>query len=277
MWTAVSGAVARAQAVDTVANNLANQDTLGFKKDAPTFREYVSRYEREPAAVGPKVGPITDKDLYQHEGRDQSYVITDGNYTDYRQGHLKVTHSPMDLAIDGNGFFEVSTPQGTRYTRQGSLKMAMDGRLVTNEGYPVLAAQPGGLAGADGQGRPETQGGVAARFINLRDRGAISVSESGEIYAGGDLVAKLSVTEFADPNKLRKVGGTLFENREDSNRLPDLKRTVVRQGAIESSNVNPIEEMSNLIKANRLYEHDLKVMGAYNDMMGKVSTEVGKL
>src|SRR5262249_17453419 len=146
-----------------------------------------------------------DKDFYPLDGRDQAYVVVDGTYTDFRQGNLRVTNSPLDVALDGPGFLEVSTPQGVRYTRQGSLKLAMDGRLVTSDGNPVLASQPGGLAAQPanaqlGKGGLTTQGGVAvgrnpaadaARFINLRDRGTrFSINESGDIYAGEELIAK---------------------------------------------------------------------------------------
>ena len=164
--------------------------------------------------------------------------------------------------------------------------MATDGRLVTSEGYPVLAAQPGGLVTAlpaipvqPGQGGLATQGGVAAeqRYVNLRDRGPnLTITTSGDIYAGDELVAKLSVTEFQDLNKLRKAGGQLFESRDPANAKTPLK-TQVRQSMLETSNVNPVEEMTNLIKANRLFEHDLKVLKTYGDLLGREANDVGKL
>jgi flagellar basal-body rod protein FlgG len=298
MWTAAAGAAAQAQHVDIVANNLANADTTGFKKDMPTFREYLSTLEREKLAVDIPRGPIKDKEFYPLDGRDQSFVVVDGTYTNFRQGNLKVTQAPLDVALDGPGFLEVSTPNGVRYTRHGSLKMAMDGRLVTPEGYPVLASGPGGLAAAlppsdavqPGQGGPNaTQGGVAAgpqnnaataaRFINLRDRGTnITINESGEIYAGDELVAKLNVVEFAESQRLRKAGGNLYENPLQQPATPVVGgRTAVKQGVLETSNVNPIEEMTNLIKANRLFEHDLKAMKTFNELLGREVNDIGKL
>ncbi|MGK5087212.1 flagellar hook-basal body complex protein, partial [Bdellovibrionota bacterium FG-2] len=136
MWTAVSGAVAQQQNVDVVANNLANADTLGFKKDAPTFKEYLASVERNHDGGDVPRGMIKEKEFYLLDGKDQAMVINDGTYTNFKQGNLKVTQAPLDVALDGPGFLEVSTPAGIRYTRQGSLKMAMDGRLVTSEGYP---------------------------------------------------------------------------------------------------------------------------------------------
>ncbi len=296
MWTAVSGASAQANSIDMVANNLANTDTPGFKKDLPTFKEYLSNLERDPASAEIPRAPIKDKDFYSLDGRDQSFVVQDGTYTNFKQGHLKVTQGQLDLALDGPGFFEVSTPSGIRYTRHGSFRTATDGRLVTTEGYPVLAAQPGGLGNAlpatsvqPNQGRLLTQGGVAAgqgtqnaqgesgRFISLKDRGPhFSITDMGEVYAGDELIAKLSVNEFQDRNKLRKQGGQLFENTNPNNLLPP-KRTEVKQGMLETSNVNPVEEMTNLIKANRLFEHDLKLMKTYGEMMGREANDIGKL
>ncbi len=293
MWTAVSGASAQAQNVDMIANNLANQDTLAYKKDLPTFREYLATNEREKGPQDIPQGPIKDKDLYPIDGKDQSFVIVDGTYTNFKQGSLKVTNAPLDVALDGPGFLEVSTPNGIRYTRQGSLKVAMDGRLVTTEGYPVLSSSPGGLAAQPvqatgqplGQGGPgATQGGVAAgavdaaRFINLRDRGThFSINGSGEIYAGEELVGRLSVVEFQDQNMLRKAGGGLYDNKRPGNALQAPPQTIVRQGALEISNVNPVEEMTNLIKANRLFEHDMKAMKTYGDLMGREANDIGKL
>lgn len=294
IWPSVSGAAAQAQNVDMIANNLANSNTLGFKKDLPTFHEYLATKEREHGAVDIPRGAIKDKEFYPLDGRDQSFVIIDGTYTNFKQGNLQVTKSPLDLALDGGGFLEIATPNGIRYTRQGSLHMAADGRLVTTDGYPVLAAQPGGLAapqpgqalGQAGQATGRTPASVAAanmdgqagRFINLRDRGPhLSINEQGEIYAGDDLVAKLSVVEFQDNRKLRKGASQTFSNADPTNLVAEPGKTIVRQGVLETSNVNPIEEMTNLIKANRLFEHDLKAMKTYGEMMQREANDIGKL
>jgi flagellar basal-body rod protein FlgG len=295
MWTSVSGAAAQAQAVDIVANNLANADTNGFKKDLPAFKEYLSSVEREHDRPSIHVGPVEDRDLNPLYDKDQSHVLIDGTHTNFRQGSLKVTKAPLDVAIEGPGLIEVSTPQGIRYTRHGSLKLAADGRLVTNEGYPVLLARAGGLA-ADGQPGAIAVGGpnnaeigapvpgslgdpnVASRFINLKDRGNLSFTEKGEIYANGDLVGQVSVVEFQNPKFLQKAGLQYFTNTDPSkNASLEPSRTKIHQGMLEGSNVNPVEEMTNLIKANRLFEHDLKVMKTFGDLMGREANDIGKL
>jgi len=291
IWPSVSGAAAQSQNVDIVANNLANADTLGFKKDAPAFREYLTTLEREHDGQDIPRGPFKDKDMYPLDGRDQAFVVVDGTYTNFKQGNLRVTQNPLDVALDGNGFFEVSTPQGSRYTRQGSLHISSEGRLETIDGFPVLASQPGGLsasqANAGGLASQNNQGNSGrspasiadpARYINLRDRGThFSITPQGELYAGEDLVAKLSVVEFNDTRKLRKVGGNNFENPDPGNTSTQPARTLVRQGVLETSNVNPIEEMTKLITANRLFEHDLKAMKTYGEMMQREANDIGKL
>lgn len=280
MWTAAAGAAAQTQNLDLIANNLANADTPGFKKDLPTFKEYLATLERTHDKVDIPKGPIKDKDFYPLDGRDESYVVTDGTYTNFHEGHLRVTQAPLDLALDGPGFFEVNTPSGSKYTRFGGFKVSPEGRLVNSEGYPVLAQKAAGLAGDSLSSAPGATPSSenASRYIELKDRGGhFSINLQGEIYAGDELVGKLSVTEFQDQKKLRKTANQLFENKDPTNKLPAATQTVIRQGVIETSNVNPVEEMANMIKANRLFEHDLKALKTYGELLGKEANEVGKL
>ncbi len=298
MWTSVSGAAAQAHAVETVANNLANVDTNGFKKDVTAFREYVSSAERDHERPSIHIGPIKDKDLNLLYDKDQSHVIVGGNYTNFKQGPMKVTRAPLDLAIEGPGLIEVSTPQGVKYTRHGSLKIAVDGRLVTNEGYPVLLSKAGGLAapGNEVMSLPANAGSaefadsgqppvgslsdpsVASRFINLKDRSNFSITDKGEIFAGADQIGQISLVEFQNPKFLQKTGLQYFTNTNPAqNAAIEPKNSQIHQGMVEGSNVNPVEEMTNLIKANRLFEHDLKVMKTFGDMMGREANDIGKL
>jgi flagellar basal-body rod protein FlgG len=190
----------------------------------------------------------------------------------------------LDVALDGNGFLEVSTPQGIRYTRAGSLRINGDGKLVTTQGFPVLSAQAGGLT-------PETlanplspelqKAAIEARTISLSDRTApISISQSGEIFIGDQAATKLSVVEFKNRGGLFKVGTQLFENRDPGNIAasdPARSPTLVRQGALETSNVNPAEEMTRLIQAHRMFEQDMKSLKTFSDLMGREVNDVGRL
>jgi flagellar basal-body rod protein FlgF len=261
IWTSVSGAAAREHSVETVANNLANVDTVGFKKDAPVFKEYISTLERENDRAPAKTGRLTDQDLKPVNDKDQSHVVIQGTYTSFKQGPIRVTQNPLDLALEGPGLLEVNTPNGMRFTRNGALKLSQDGRLVTSEGYAVMAASE----------NPDP----ASRFINLRDRPNLSITRAGEIYSGEDLVGKLSVKEFPNQQLLKKVGGQFFENKDAEKNVGVLaSNTNIHQGMVEGSNVNPIEEMSSLIRAHRLYESDLKTLKTFGEMMGK-ENEIG--
>ncbi len=268
LWPAVSGAVARAQQVETISNNLANVNTNGFKKDGVEFKEYLSKNEKMDDLIEdiPRM-PIKDKDLYPLDGRDQSFVIVNGTRTSFKTGGLKVTDNPLDVALNGPGFIEISTPQGIRYTKAGSLKMANDGRLVTTDGFPVLSSD-----GAQG-------GDPAGRIISLADRqGQVHINELGDIYVNDDLVAKMSVVEFGDLKQIRKVGLSNFENKNAQiNPALAAATTAVKQGMLETSNVNPVEEISHLIRANRMFEEDLKAMKTVNEMMQKEVNDIGKM
>ena len=278
-WTTVSGAVAQSQNVDVIANNLANVDTAGFKKDSPTFKEYLSTLERQREPQEAPQGPIKNRDFHPIDGRDQSHVIVSGTHTNFRAGNMRVTESPLDLALEGAGFFEISTPTGIRYTKHGRFKLNQDGRLVTTDGFPVLSSQanPGGVQATQG-GVAASPGAEAARFINLKDAGAqFKITQNGEIFFGDTQFGKLSVVEFADLKKLRKQGNQLFDNADPENISPQVANTIVRQGMIETSNVNPVEEMSHLIQAHRMFEHNLKAMKTYGEMMGREANDVGKL
>lgn len=274
IWPAVSGATAQARSIDIIANNVANTDTLGFKKDAPTFREYLSHAEAPQLPPEVPLRQIKDSDFYPLDGRDQSFVVVDGTYTDFKTGSLRVTDVPLDLAIDGPGFFEISTPSGTRYTKQGSFTLAMDGRLVTSDGFPVLAAQPKEQVSALA---PNSTEEIAGRFINLRDFGKdVSITESGEIFSGERKVGKMALVEFKDNHLLRKSAGQLFENNYVENLMTEEPISRIRQGMLETSNVNPIEEMAKLIKANRSFEQTMKAVKTYDDLMGKEVNELPK-
>ncbi len=277
LWVPMSGAIAKDQLVDTIANNLANMNTQGFKTDDVTFKEILARSENPNPSPGIPRSPIKDKDLYPMEGRDQAYTMVSGTHTNFRQGGLKVTENPLDIALEGPGFIEVATPQGIRFTRLGSLKLGADGRLITTQGYPVLSAKT--APAAEARSPAAASSDPQARLINLSGRdGAVHINELGELYMEDDQVAKLSIVEFQNGPKMKKVGDGLYQNIGDPATNPEAPAslTMVRQGMLEQSNVNPVEEMTKLIKANRMFEMDLKAMKTVDSMLGKEANEIGK-
>lgn len=144
LYTAVSGSVAQNLRLETVANNLANVNTPGFKRDTQVFREYLTANEKPPGVIQvPKV-PASIESFYDMQGGDKSYVEGVGTFSDFAQGGLKSTGNALDLAIDGTGFFEVMTPKGVRFSRNGAFSLDGQGQLVNKEGWPVLKkAEPG--------------------------------------------------------------------------------------------------------------------------------------
>jgi flagellar basal-body rod protein FlgF len=278
-WPAVSGSVAQSERLNIIANNLANADTNGFKRDQVTFHTVLS--SATTAAMKEEIPrkPFTDKDFHRLDGRDQAYVEVEGNFTDHSQGKAKVTGNPLDVSLEGKGFLEVLAPEGVRLTRQGTMRMNHEGTLVTNEGFPVLspatAAAPVEGAGIEGQPRAD----LFARTIKL-DPGAsskVSITTDGKLYQGGQEIGQLSVVEVVDPNLLYKEGSSMFRNDDPANVSQDPKSTVVRQGIVEASNVNAISEMTEMLKATRLFEANEKLVKTYGDLESRAVNDLGKL
>ena len=259
IWIPVSGASAQERVVDTVANNLANAETTAFKKDQITFEEYLVKakdgYDSVPRA------PVKNKDLFPLDGKDKSMVAVSGSYTDFSQGPIEVTHSHMHFAIEGPGFFEILTPRGVLYSRSGNFKLSASGHLVTSEGFPVLARKSAAPA-ADSATDPRPE-----------DRTIVGRTASGSFTLPA--AEDLSIVSFRNLSLLRKVGAGLYAHVGDASDVVETSDgTSVLQGALERSNVNTIQEMTNLIKAHRSYEANINVVESISSLP---SGEIGKL
>ena len=264
IYTAVSGAIAQSAKLDSIANNLANVNTPGFKRDAQLFKEYLTAYEKQPGTIEVPRIPASIESFYDMQGGDKSYVDLDGTYTDFQQGALKQTGNPLDVSIEGDGLFEVLAPEGIRLTRSGSFAIDPDGRLVTKQGFPIL--KDGG-AGQD----------PATRTIKL-NLSNVTVSASGEVFQDGQSAGRLSILRAGNKDALQKVGGSMYALRDGLD--PDLRVATdakVGQGYLEQSNVNIVREMTDMIAATRTFESTQKAIQAYDQMQGKVVNEVPKL
>lgn len=275
LWPAISGSVAQSERLDTIANNLANSDTNGFKKDQLAFRSVMS--SAVTAAMKEEIPhkPYTDKDFHRLDGADKAYVAVDGSFTDFAQGRAKVTGSPLDVALEGNGFLEVLSPQGVRFTRQGSLRINQEGSLVTMDGFPVL--NPGGQEAEGGQPVPREELLARAIRLNPAQGGKVTITSDGKIFQGQQEAAQLSVVEFVDPRLLQKEGNSLFRNETAANRSGIPSTTAVKQGMLETSNVNAVAEMTELLKATRLFEANEKIVRNYGDLESRAVNDLGKL
>ena len=162
--------------------------------------------------------------------------------------------------MKGNGFFEVLTPNGIRYTRKGNFTISNEGRLTTDQGYFVLS-----------KGSNENKNPMA-RLITM-PQGKFSVTKEGTITSSGQVVSEINIIEFKDPHSLRKEGNSLFSNKDEQN-ISDQTSTIVFQGYQEQSNVNVIQEMSELIKASRNFESIQRVIKTYDNMAEKLNTNI---
>ena len=176
--------------------------------------------------------------------------------TVFEQGLLRETQNTTDLAIEGKGFFVVETPQGTRYTRNGHFRLNAGGELVTEKGMPVMAK--GG-----------TVGGVGELFIN----------EKGEIYFDNQLTDRLLVVNLPETQPLVKVGDGLFAPADPQVSALEVESDTfaLKQGYLEESNVNAVEEMVRMMTVFRHFEADQKTMQTQNDILGKAVNEIGRV
>jgi len=262
IFSAVSGAMAQNSRLDTIANNLANVNTTGFKKDRQVFSEYLSAHEKPADVINVPRIPASIESFYDMNGGDNAYVNPSGTYTSHQQGAMRATGSPLDIAIEGRGFFEVLSNQGVRWTRAGSLQIDNSGRLVTKEGFPVLK---------------EGQNDAAQRVITLQGRN-VTIASSGEIFDGGNAVGKLAVSDFAILDDLQKVGNSLYTLKANAGSGPvAAQEAKVQQGFLEGSNVNVVEEMTDMITANRVFEATQQAIKAEDSMDDKLINQVGKV
>lgn len=275
LWVPLSGAIAQQKNVETIANNVANANTPGFKKDQVVFKEYLAALEKPGVDQGIDLPNKEWKpeDFYRSYNAEDSFVKVDGTYTIHEQGQLTPTGNSFDNALNGPGFFEVLTPNGVRFSRKGAFSISNEGKLVTDQGFLVLSKGAPPLAGPDGSlnlvSTPES------RAISVGGN-KFSISLDGQVFSGNNKVAELALTEFTDIHALKKEGNSLFINPDQKNiKVGDLK-TSVHQGFVEQSNVNAVSEMSNLINANRNFESIQRAIKTYDNMSGKAVNEISK-
>lgn len=273
LWVPLSGAIAQQRNVETIANNVANANTPGFKKEQIVFKEYLAALEKGEGQVDLPQKEWKPEDFYRSYNAEDAFVKVDGTYTLHDQGQLSPTGNAFDNALNGPGFFEVLTPNGVRFTRKGNLTINNEGKLVTDQGFLLLSKAPPPSADADGKiiltAPPES------RAITVGNS-KFNISLDGEVYSGPNKAADLSLVEFNDIHALKKEGNSLFINPDQKNiKIGELK-TSVHQGFVEQSNVNAVSEMSSLINANRNFESIQRVIKTYDTMSGRAVNEISK-
>lgn len=223
--------------LDVVANNIANVNTSGYKADRSLFEEVLNSGAHEDNFVG--------------RDRRVSFVQDRATFRDFTQGSYEQTKNPLDIAINGDGFFAVQAPGGERYTRDGNLQINNQGQLVTASGFPVLG----------------TSGPIVFQStdhdINVSPDGTVTVLEGAS--RTNSIRGKLRVVNFADPQSLQKQGGNLFAAGNAAAAQADTKSTV-QQGFVEKSNVNAVAEMGRMMEVMRTYTHIATLMQQQNDL-----------
>lgn len=272
IYAALSGSMAQALKIDTIANNIANVNTTGFKKDQQTFGEYLTALEKNPEVIEvPKINASIES-FYNNNGTDKSFVDSTGTYTNFEQGSLKHTGGKLDVALDGEGFFEVSTPQGVRLTRAGNFTIDGDGKLVTKDGYTVV------VTAEDTEGAPLEAESKRNAYAQFNATANAYISEAGEVFEGDKKIGKISVVKVSNPDCLQKIGSSLYDFK--SNMTPEvaaMKSPSLKQGYLETSNVNIVNEMTDMIMAQRVFEGTQKAIQSYDQIEDKAINQVGNV
>ena len=244
IYTAASGMVAESLRTDAIANNMANVDTSGYKRDITITKDFGSILIKE----------VGDGSNSSDIGSMGYGSVVDEIATIHDAGQIRPTGNPLDLAISGKGYFAVQTPNGLRYTRNGSFYRSGQGELVTSEGYKVL--------GTNGP-------------VNVTGN-KITIGSDGSVKVDNVQTSQLQLVEFAnDRTALSKEGNSLYVST--GSQQPTRATGSVEQGSIERSNVNVIKEMVNLIAGYRAYEINGKSVQAHDSLLDKAVNEVGKV
>jgi flagellar basal-body rod protein FlgF len=235
-YAACTGLLARAESLETIANNLANVSTAGFRGSRNIFSSLLNANENSPLSV------------VNQDAND--YNVLSSTQLDTTQGPLLKTGNDLDFAIQGPGYFAVQTAEGTEYTRGGTFRVSPRGQLITSAGDPVLGEN----------GSPITILGAP-----------VSVSPDGTISVNGAISGRLKLVEFAPTVQIQSAGGTYFTAPADA--ATPAKNSQVSQGMVESSNVNPITTVIELISAQRDVETMRHVLTLFNSDLDKTAAQ----
>lgn len=263
IWVPISGQIAQQNKIDTIANNIANANTDGFKADQVAFKEHLTKLSSKMDTSHIDIPPREwePKDFYHTDGNENSFVKTDATYTNFAQGSLKKTQSPLDIALNGEGFFTLMSNKGPVYSRSGSFVINSKGLLSDKNGNPLLITQ-------------EIDGKTVDSPLSIDSLQTLNITEDHQVYTNGLLRGKIKITEFKDKHALRKIGQNLFLNSFENNIQEGVSKTQTLQGFLEGSNVNALKEMSDLIKAHRQFESIQKAINAYDSISSKAINEL---
>jgi flagellar basal-body rod protein FlgG len=242
------GMTTQMKKMDVVSNNLANVNTTGYKKDVAVTSTFDQELARRINDVRNQIWIPTVRNI----GPITYGALVDEIFVDFQQGGLKTTDGTFDLALSGNGFFVVNTRAGERYTRDGSFTVDADGYLRTTDG-----------------GFVQGQGGN----IHIPN-GIVTIEKNGEITIGDEFIDRIRTIDFENYESLRKQSNNYYARTGETTERP--VNTEIIQGALESSNVNVVREMVDLITINRNYESNQKIIQTIDSTLQRSAQDVGR-
>lgn len=277
-FTGASGMRAQQWGMDAVANNLANANTTGFKREEAAFKAFPELLIRRMNDDGVSLNPFGSSDAAPVVGKLGTGVELNELYTNFDQGPLRETFSDYDFALEGKGFFAVDTPYGERYTRNGSFQLGVEGLLVTKDGFPVMG-ENGPIQIKANNFKVDESGRV---WVNaaISDDPQVLVSRENNQWEETVLLDTIKVVDFGLDRYLEKQGSSLWSASETSGPAQVVEaadRPTVVQGFIEMANVNPVTEMVRMIEINRAYEANQKVIQAHETALGTLVNQVTRL
>ncbi|MCC6598361.1 MAG: flagellar basal-body rod protein FlgG [Alphaproteobacteria bacterium] len=250
-----TGMLAQQTNVDVISNNIANMTTTGFKRQRAAFQDLIYQNIDRPGSTSSDAGTTVPSGIQMGLG-----VRTGAVYRMHGQGAIKITENSLDIAITGEGYFQVQLPNGdTAYTRDGTFQVNENGELVTVQGYLL---DPGITIPAN------------AVDIDINNSGEVLVKIPGSITSQN--VGQLQLAGFVNPAGLEAIGDNMFVETDASGAAvtgnpAENEFGALRQGALEQSNVNVVEEITLLIAAQRSYEMNSKVISTSDEMLQTVS------
>lgn len=243
LYIASSGMNVQSKRLDTISNDLANANTVGYKKTDTVVTSF-------PEML---MARISKQDV-QPLGNVSLGVRIDSTYTNFSNGSVTKADGGISAAIQGDGFFSVQTPQGVGYTRDGSFIVNADEELVTSEGYKVLG----------------TNGPI--KFEGFLEKGGdVGISTDGQVSLNGETIDQLALVSFEDNQQLQKREDNLYTGAAT---IP-FKGSIL-QGFLESSNVNVVSAMVDMISVSRAYEANQKMIQTQDTLLGKAVNDLGK-
>jgi flagellar basal-body rod protein FlgF len=274
IYTGASGMAAQQHRLNAISNNLANVDLNGYKRDISVLKSFPEMLIRRTRDNGEINLPIGSMDTAPVVGKIGIGVEYNETYTVFSQGALKQTDNPFDLAMEGEGFFVIDTPQGERYTRNGAFTLGKEGYLVTKDGYPVL--------GNDGPIQLKLNNFTVDAMGRIFHNSALDtdpqslVSQRSNDWAETELLDELRIVNFPRDRYLKKAGNSFWTETVESgsaSRVETGGATKIRQGFLEGSNVNPVTEMVRMIEVNRNYEANQKMIQTQDSLLGRLLNE----